>query len=63
MPISPTDLENLRRSAAMIQPHQSLPVNRQDVLAMCDELVESRSLLARLGTDLKTVAGKAPKRS
>jgi len=29
--------------------------------ALCTEVIESRALLARLGADLRTVAGRAPR--
>ena len=59
MPTADHELVSLRRSAAMIQPHQMLPINRQVVMEMCDELIESRQLLNRLGSDLRTVAAKS----
>jgi hypothetical protein len=31
------------------------------VLSLCTEVIESRALLARLGADLRTVAGRAPR--
>lgn len=48
-----------RRSAAMLSPGQSLPVHRDTLQAMCGELLESRALLARLGTDVRTVAQRS----
>jgi len=53
------DLVTLQRSAAMLAPGQTLPVDRDELLDMCGELIETRRLLARLGGDLKTVARRA----
>jgi len=53
------DLVILQRSAAMLTTGQTLPVDRDELLDMCSELIETRRLLARLGTDLRTVVVKA----
>ena len=57
----------LQRSAAMLTSTQSIPVGREELLELCEELIESRQLLARLGTDLRAVTkrsqdGAAPQR-
>ena len=62
MPVATADLVSLHRSAAMLTLGQSLPVNREDLMSICDELLEVRSLLERLGTDLRSVAKMAPPR-
>jgi hypothetical protein len=49
----------LQRSAAMLPPGQSLPVARDELFELCRELLEARQLLARLGTDLRTVAARS----
>ncbi len=49
------DLVSLQRSAAMLSTGQKMPVDRDELLDMCGELIETRRLLARLGTDLRTV--------
>ena len=43
----------------MLTTGQTLPVDRDELLDMCSELIETRRLLARLGTDLRTVVVKA----
>ena len=53
------DLVALSRSAAMIQPGASLPVEREVLIATIEELLETRRLLRRLGADLKTVARRS----
>jgi hypothetical protein len=47
----------ISRSAAMLSPGQSLPVEREQLISLCEEVLECRRLLARLGSDLRTVAG------
>ena len=46
------------RSAAMLQPGQTYPVGRDDLIELCNELLSARQLLQRLGTDLRTVAAR-----
>jgi len=53
------DLVSLQRSAAMLSTGQKMPVDRDELLDMCGELIGTRRLLARLGGDLKTVARRA----
>jgi hypothetical protein len=60
MPVGTADLVSLHRSAAMAAFGQSLPVNREVLMSICDELLEVRSLLERMGTDLRAIAAKAP---
>jgi hypothetical protein len=43
----------------MLQPGQTLPLAREDVLELYEELLSCRQLLARLGTDLRSVASHA----
>ncbi len=43
----------------MLSTGQKMPVDRDELLDMCGELIETRRLLARLGGDLKTVARRA----
>ena len=43
----------------MLSTGQKMPVDRDELLDMCGELIETRRLLARLGTDLRTVVVKA----
>jgi hypothetical protein len=57
--VSGADLVGLQRSAAMHQPGQQVAVEREVLLALCEELVEQRALLRRLGGDLRTVARRA----
>ncbi len=52
------DIIALQRSAAMLRPGQTMPVERDELLELCEEIVSSRQLLARLGADLRTVAAK-----
>jgi len=58
-PVELADLVSLQRSAAMLSTGQKMPVDRDELLDMCGELIETRRLLARLGGDLKTVARRA----
>jgi len=53
------DLVSLQRSAAMLGVGQKMPVDRDELLEMCSDLIECRQLLTRLGGDLKTVARRA----
>ena len=61
MPVDTAELVALQRSAAMLTPGQSMPIERDVLFELCGEVLEARQLLARLGTDLKAVAAKAPK--
>jgi hypothetical protein len=51
----------LQRSAAMLTRGQKLPVDRDELMALCEEVLESRQLLQRLGADLRSVAARAPR--
>ncbi len=57
------DLVALQRSAAMMRPGQTMPVDRAQLMELCEEVVASRQLLARLGADLRTVAANGPAKS
>ena len=56
-----TELISIQRSAAMIQPRATYPVERELLMTLITEVLEQRQLLARLGADLKAVASHAPK--
>jgi hypothetical protein len=56
MTVPEAELTALHRSAAMLQPHAKASVEREQLMEMIDELLDTRRLLARLGDDLKTVA-------
>lgn len=53
-------LVGMQRSAAMLSNGQTVPVEGKVLYAMCSELLEQRQLLERLGTDLRSVARRAP---
>jgi hypothetical protein len=57
-PMTP-DLVSLRRSAAMLTPGQTIPVERDTLIRILDELDQSQRLLERFGTDLTTIARRA----
>jgi hypothetical protein len=59
MEVPTSELVSLERSAAMIQPGQKYPVERVALISICRELLEYRSLLERLGGDLRAVAARA----
>ena len=46
----------LQRSTAMLSPGAATNLRREDLLEILEELITSRSLLERLGSDLKSVA-------
>ena len=56
MAVTSGQLVALQRSAAMLLPGQTIPVDRETLTALCSELLDARSLLERLGADLRTVA-------
>jgi hypothetical protein len=56
---STAQLVAMSRNAAMLAPGQSIPVSREDLHELCSELLESRRLLVRLGTDLRTVTARS----
>ena len=52
-------LTALHRSTAMLQPRMKASVEREQLLEILVELLDTRRLLARLGGDLKTVARRS----
>jgi hypothetical protein len=52
-------LVSMQRSAAMLSPGQTISVDGSLMYDLTAELLEHRQLIARLGADLRTVAGKA----
>ena len=50
------DIERLKRSAAMLQPSQAMPVKAGEVFTLLDELLELRQLVSRFGADMTTAA-------
>lgn len=59
MPIPTAELIAMQRSAAMLTPGRQQPVDRDVLIELCAEVLESRQLLARLGADLRTVAQRS----
>lgn len=59
MTVSDVELTALHRSTAMLQPNVKAAVEREQLLEILDELLDTRRLLARLGGDLKTVARRS----
>jgi hypothetical protein len=59
MTVSDVELTALHRSTAMLQPNMKAAVEREQLLEILDELLDTRRLLARLGGDLKTVARRS----
>jgi hypothetical protein len=59
--VTDSDLVSIQRSAAMALPMSKVPVERDVLIEIIEELLGKRSLLARFGADLKAVAGHAPK--
>jgi len=59
MPIPDHELTALLRSAAMAAPSSKVAVEREVLIELGQELLQQRSLLRRLGGDLKTVARAA----
>ena len=59
--VTDSDLISMQRSAAMAPPMSKVPVDRDVLIELIEELLGKRSLLARFGKDLKAVAGHAPK--
>ena len=56
MSIPDHELTALIRSAAMAAPKSKVGVDREQLIEMLEELLQQRSLLRRLGDDLRTVA-------
>ncbi len=54
------ELVALQRSTATLQPGATVALGREELLELLEELTGTRALLARLGSDLKTVARRAP---
>jgi hypothetical protein len=54
------DLIATQRSAAMAPPNTDIKVHRDDLIEIIEELLDQRRLLHRVGTDLKTIARRAP---
>jgi hypothetical protein len=54
------DLIATQRSAAMAPPNTDIRVPRDDLIEIIEELLDQRRLLQRVGTDLKTIARRAP---
>jgi hypothetical protein len=44
-------------------PGQSMPVRREQLIELREEVLAARQLLERLGTDLRTVAARAPRQA
>jgi hypothetical protein len=59
MTVSDVELTALHRSTAMLKPNVKAAVEREQLLEILDELLDTRRLLARLGGDLKTVARRS----
>ena len=53
-------LTALRRSAVMISPTASIPLERDELVALGDEILATRQLLTGLGDDLRAIAANAP---
>lgn len=60
MGIADHELTALIRSAAMAQPASKVGVDREQLIEALEELLQQRSLLRRLGDDLRTVARNTP---
>jgi hypothetical protein len=57
--VSAADVIAVHRSAAMHAPGRTVDVERETLLALCQELLGHRALLQRLGQDFRTVARNA----
>ncbi len=53
------ELISIQRSAAMLPPGTAVPLPRESLLALVEEVLSQRSLLERLGTDLRDVARRS----
>lgn len=60
MSIPDHELTALIRSAAMAPPKSKVGVDREQLIESLEELLQQRSLLRRLGDDLRTVARSGP---
>jgi hypothetical protein len=58
--VGQAELVALQRSTAMLQPGTTVPMRREELLELLEELTATRALLARLGADRKTIARRAP---
>lgn len=54
------DLISWHRSVAMAAPRSTVSAQREQLLDVLDELISVRTLLSRLGADIKSVARRAP---
>lgn len=54
------DLIATQRSAAMAPPNTDIKIRRDDLIEIIEEILDQRRLLERVGTDLKTIARRAP---
>lgn len=52
------DVTCLMQSASALHPGQTIPVDRDDLRELCEEVLAQRQLLERMGTDLRTVAAR-----
>lgn len=57
--LNQANLVTLQRSAAMLPAGTPVPVERDDLLELIEELFELRRLVQRFGGDLKTIARHA----
>lgn len=53
--ITTPELVSLQRSTGMLNAGQVATIPREQLLALCSELLEHRALLERLGADLRRV--------
>lgn len=60
MAIPDHDITAQIRSAAMAPPSSKVGVDREVLIEALEELLQQRSLLRRLGDDLRTVARSSP---
>ncbi len=51
--VDAAELVSIRRSAAMLREGQSYALRRELLLELCDEVLESRQLLERLGAEAR----------
>jgi hypothetical protein len=59
--IGTAELISLHRSAAMQHRGQKVPVDRDELCELCEELIQLRGLLQRFGADLRNIAAHAPR--
>jgi len=63
MAIPDHEVTAILRSAAMAAPSTKVTIEREVIVDLLEELMQSRSLLRRLGDDLRTVARSGAMRS